>query len=54
MNGGPRAHDEVAPEVVASARGLTKRYAPDVTALAEVSFTVGPGEFVAVLVKLLV
>jgi len=44
VNGGPRVH-----EVVASTRGLTKRYAPDVTALAEVSFSVAPGEFVAVL-----
>jgi phosphonate transport system ATP-binding protein len=34
---------------VVAARGLTKRYAPAVTALAEVSFTVAPGEFVAVL-----
>ena len=33
--------------VVAAAVGLTKRYPPDVTALDEVSFTVGPGEFVA-------
>jgi phosphonate transport system ATP-binding protein len=29
--------------------GLTKRYAPDVTALADVTFAVAPGEFVAVL-----
>ena len=29
--------------VVAAAVGLTKRYPPDVTALDEVSFTVGPG-----------
>ena len=35
--------------IVARADGLTKRYAPDVTALAEVSFAVRPGEFVAVL-----
>jgi phosphonate transport system ATP-binding protein len=35
--------------VVAAAEGLTKRYPPDVTALADVSFTVAPGEFVAVL-----
>ena len=34
---------------VALAQGLTKRYAPDVTALAGVSFSVAPGEFVAVL-----
>jgi phosphonate transport system ATP-binding protein len=37
------------PRTVAAAEGLTKRYPPDVTALDEVSFTVGPGEFVAVL-----
>ena len=34
---------------VISATGLTKRYPPDVTALAGVSLTVRPGEFVAVL-----
>jgi len=34
---------------VAHAEGLTKRYPPAVTALAEVSFAVRPGEFVAVL-----
>src|SRR6266566_1221347 len=35
--------------LVAYTEGLTKRYAPAVTALAEVSFAVRPGEFVAVL-----
>jgi phosphonate transport system ATP-binding protein len=35
--------------VVVAADGLTKRYPPDVTALAGVSFAVAPGEFVAVL-----
>jgi phosphonate transport system ATP-binding protein len=35
--------------IVARADGLTKRYAPDVTALAKVSLAVRPGEFVAVL-----
>jgi phosphonate transport system ATP-binding protein len=35
--------------LVAQADGLTKRYAPDVIALADVSFAVRPGEFVAVL-----
>ncbi len=44
----------VAPELdghgfVAYTEGLTKRYPPTVTALAEVSFAVRPGEFVAVL-----
>ena len=34
---------------VISATGLTKRYPPDVTALAGVSLAVRPGEFVAVL-----
>jgi phosphonate transport system ATP-binding protein len=34
---------------VAAVDGLTKRYAPAVTALAGVSFAVAPGEFVAVL-----
>jgi phosphonate transport system ATP-binding protein len=38
-----------APPIVAAADGLTKRYAPDVTALSDVSFAVAPGEFVAVL-----
>jgi phosphonate transport system ATP-binding protein len=35
--------------VVAAVEGLTKRYAPNVTALAEVTFDVPAGEFVAVL-----
>jgi len=35
--------------LVAQVEGLTKRYPPAVTALAEVSFAVRPGEFVAVL-----
>ena len=35
--------------VVAAAEALTKRYSPDVSAPAGVSFTVGAGEFVAVL-----
>ena len=35
--------------VVAAVDGLTKRYGPDVTALAEVTFDVPAGEFVAVL-----
>ena len=35
--------------VVAAVEGLTKRYAPDVTALAGVTFDVTAGEFVAVL-----
>jgi phosphonate transport system ATP-binding protein len=35
--------------VVARVDGLTKRYAPDVTALDDVSLSVRPGEFVAVL-----
>jgi phosphonate transport system ATP-binding protein len=35
--------------LVAYTEGLTKRYPPAVTALAEVSFAVRPGEFVAVL-----
>jgi phosphonate transport system ATP-binding protein len=35
--------------LVAYTEGLTKRYPPAVTALAEVSFSVRPGEFVAVL-----
>jgi phosphonate transport system ATP-binding protein len=35
--------------LVAHAEGLTKRYLPAVTALADVSFGVRPGEFVAVL-----
>ena len=35
--------------VVAAVEGLTKRYTPDVTALAGVSFDVSAGEFVAVL-----
>jgi phosphonate transport system ATP-binding protein len=39
----------VAAVVVAAARGLTKRYAPDVTALDDVDLAVGAGEFVAVL-----
>ena len=43
MSRRPRPADRVAVE------GLTKRYAPDVTALADVSFSVRPGEFVAVL-----
>jgi len=34
---------------VAAVHGLTKRYAPDVTALADVAFDVSAGEFVAVL-----
>jgi phosphonate transport system ATP-binding protein len=38
----------VATSVIA-ADGLTKRYPPDVTALAGVTFAVAPGEFVAVL-----
>ena len=44
MSAPPRSAD-----VVAAAEGVTKRYPPDVTALLEVSFTVAPGEFVAVL-----
>jgi phosphonate transport system ATP-binding protein len=35
--------------VVVAVEGLTKRYAPDVTALAGVTFSVSAGEFVAVL-----
>ena len=35
--------------VVVHARGLTKRYPPDVAALTDVSFDVHPGELVAVL-----
>ena len=35
--------------VVAEVEGLTKRYAPDVTALAGVTFSASAGEFVAVL-----
>ena len=39
----------VAEHAVVSARGLAKRYPPRVDALADVSLTVRPGEFVAVL-----
>jgi phosphonate transport system ATP-binding protein len=39
----------VAAAIVAAVAGLTKRYAPDVIALTDVSFAVSPGEFVAVL-----
>ena len=39
----------MAAAIVAAVAGLTKRYAPDVTALSDVSFAVSPGEFVAVL-----
>jgi phosphonate transport system ATP-binding protein len=43
------ASRETVDGVVAAVHGLSKRYAPAVTALAGVTFTVGPGEFVAVL-----